>query len=402
MHHYEFLILKNFEKHSDLQLNFHPGVNVIIGESDKGKSGILRALEWIRNDKPSSERVMSRPVERSATTEAILGVDGKEIKRLKSKSNNEYWVDDKKLKAWGRGNIPIEVSSLLNMGEINYHKQKDNPFLLDSTGGSVAKALNEIVNLTEIDEIISKSKVGVKLSKNELNVAEKQLKGFEKQLLGYDWVTDFDIELKSLESLEIDIKDKTDVYNELDKILLDEKEIQKEISEITVVTSLSSLCDEIFDIQNEINAKENVYFDIQDIVKNEKENRDEIGQLNKISLLFEDCNAIFLIEQEISDLFYKQTSLRNLQVVIADVETDIMIAKGTSNLSILCDEILDIQKDIDTKTEKYNAIYDLSTEQKKITRLLDSERKELLTKNNLKEEAIAGECPLCGRNCQCL
>jgi len=40
------IILKNFQKHSDLTLDLKEGVNIIYGASDKGKSTIRRAIEW--------------------------------------------------------------------------------------------------------------------------------------------------------------------------------------------------------------------------------------------------------------------------------------------------------------------------------------------------------------------
>jgi exonuclease SbcC len=38
--------IQNFETHIKTHLDLHPGVNVIVGESDEGKSGIIRSIKW--------------------------------------------------------------------------------------------------------------------------------------------------------------------------------------------------------------------------------------------------------------------------------------------------------------------------------------------------------------------
>ena len=40
------LILKNFQSHSDSELEFDKGINVICGNSDSGKSSIIRSFIW--------------------------------------------------------------------------------------------------------------------------------------------------------------------------------------------------------------------------------------------------------------------------------------------------------------------------------------------------------------------
>ena len=47
--------IENFQSHKKTRIDFDPGVNVIIGRSDSGKTSILRALNWVINNKPSGE-----------------------------------------------------------------------------------------------------------------------------------------------------------------------------------------------------------------------------------------------------------------------------------------------------------------------------------------------------------
>jgi exonuclease SbcC len=44
--------IRNFESWKEADIEFHPGINVIIGESDEGKSGLIRALRLNTENKP--------------------------------------------------------------------------------------------------------------------------------------------------------------------------------------------------------------------------------------------------------------------------------------------------------------------------------------------------------------
>jgi len=53
------LTIKNFQSHKKTKLEFSDGVNIIIGQSDSGKTAIIRALNWVVNNKPSGDSFRS-------------------------------------------------------------------------------------------------------------------------------------------------------------------------------------------------------------------------------------------------------------------------------------------------------------------------------------------------------
>ena len=50
--------LRNFQRHKKLDIDLSEGVNVIVGPSDIGKTAILRALYWLRFNRPLSTEVL--------------------------------------------------------------------------------------------------------------------------------------------------------------------------------------------------------------------------------------------------------------------------------------------------------------------------------------------------------
>jgi len=73
----ELLRIKNLALIEDLELEFHPGLNVLTGESGAGKSFILRALDFILGEKIPV--TMVRPEKDRAVVEALFILNDEEI-----------------------------------------------------------------------------------------------------------------------------------------------------------------------------------------------------------------------------------------------------------------------------------------------------------------------------------
>lgn len=44
--------IENFQSHENTHIDFDMGLNIIIGESNNGKSSILRAMDWVVDNQP--------------------------------------------------------------------------------------------------------------------------------------------------------------------------------------------------------------------------------------------------------------------------------------------------------------------------------------------------------------
>jgi len=209
------LTLKNVQSHTESKLDFDPGVNIIVGSSDSGKTAILRAAIAVILNKPSGDGLRRF---NSKETEIILELDETSITRLKTNSRNEYQIGDgEPFKAFGQG-VPDEVTKLLNIKLLNIQQQMDSPFLLDDSPGEVAKALNEAVNLDSIDTAlynIGKQQKDAQQEITNLKGSEKPYKqgripALKEELAGYDYLEKMESDLLRLTEL-----DKR--FNEIDK-----------------------------------------------------------------------------------------------------------------------------------------------------------------------------------------
>lgn len=218
----EKLKIKNFQCHDNSELDFVPGVNVIIGDSDKGKSAILKALSWITDNKPLGNSFISKWGSKSEVTTIV---DGISITREKSKTSNCYYIGDKEeiYKAMGN-DVPETIQNILNISDINYQKQLAAPFLLSSNSGEVARILNKTANLNVIDTTISKINSTMKAEKNELKNKKGLLVIYEEQYKEFSDIDDIEKIVSCLEKNESkytklieDIEDITDIIEAIEK-----------------------------------------------------------------------------------------------------------------------------------------------------------------------------------------
>lgn len=192
------LRVQNYESHKDSLLNFHPGINTVIGDSDKGKSGIFRSIMAVTSNKMMELSHISKWIKGKDGSGKILsgeecrielGMDNGTVTRIRSDKQNSYLVTglDDSLDAVKK-DVPEQVAKLVNMDDVNYQWQFDPPYFLGISAGQVAKELNKIVKIDVIDKYISVSKK--KVRETETKIANEQAE-IDKQDIGIEkliWV----------------------------------------------------------------------------------------------------------------------------------------------------------------------------------------------------------------------
>jgi len=191
--------LNNFGSHKDSKLGFSPGVNIVVGMSDSGKTSILRGLRWVKDNRPSGDSIishwnMNEKGENTGDTSVNVCVDDMSVVRLKSSDFNGYetYTDEsadagapeESFSAVGK-DVPGTISDILNIDDVNFQKQHDVPFLLSESNAEVARYFNQIVNLENIDKVLSKAEsmrrslnAGIKDNTERLTELEESVNNF--------------------------------------------------------------------------------------------------------------------------------------------------------------------------------------------------------------------------------
>lgn len=169
------ITLKNWQRHKSLELELG-SVTTIIGPTNAGKSAILRALAWLAVGNvpgfvPKAKKMVRHGAKRTTVT---LEFGKSKISRSKG-DKNFYHVNGTRLTAFGQ-KVPDEVSKLLNVNELNFQKQVGMPFWFSESPGQLSKQMNEIVDLSVIDETLKNLGKMISKSKSKHEVVSEELK----------------------------------------------------------------------------------------------------------------------------------------------------------------------------------------------------------------------------------
>ena len=192
----ERLRLQNFQIHDELDLDLSAPIVSITGQSDAGKSSVLRALRWIMTGQAPRSPMPTWGTDEVA---AVLTVDSKRVERRKSKSENVYRLDGKEFAAVGKSDVPDEVARLLNVGQETFAGQHQSHFWLADTPGEVSRHLNGIVNLGLIDDALAAVASELRDAKHAEVSAGGRLEQAEGRVAELAWVEEANKVLQGLE-----------------------------------------------------------------------------------------------------------------------------------------------------------------------------------------------------------
>lgn len=299
--------LHNFQSHKNTVIDFDEHINSICGESDNGKTAIIRAIKWVIENRPlGTDKLNSNWNTNFKEPMSVkIYTDKGYVERIRDKNRNGYNVmingNLTELNAVG-SEVPQEVTDFFNLKDVNFQYQLDAPYLLSMTPGEASKYLNDIVHLDSIDKIMSVSDS----NKRELNSKEKiitaDIKNLEKEINDTAWVDDANNVVKEIDSITESIEENNNLISQLNDSINTYSN-----SKIIDISEMKNVADKIDNITLEDTSS--LESDI-DFVKNNK-----VHDLTRHNFLVSKIEEITLtdtslLESEIGN-YKKYFSLKN-------------------------------------------------------------------------------------------
>jgi exonuclease SbcC len=195
------LSLHNFRSHKNTILEFVQGINVSVGDSRSGKTNLMRAVKWLSENRPAGDRVRSVFAGKDAVTEVVLELDdGTNVSIQRVKGKVSYRVGAETFNAVGT-NVPDLVSSALNLNEINMQTQLEQHFLITSSAGEVARAMNRIVRIEDVDGWTSLLSSRILEGNKKIRESQEDLAVIEDKLRRYERLNAYEISIIEVERL---------------------------------------------------------------------------------------------------------------------------------------------------------------------------------------------------------
>lgn len=313
--------IRNFQSHKNTDIDFSEGINVLCGESDNGKSAVIRAIKWVCENRPlGTDKLNSHwndKFKESMSVKLIMD-NGYWVERIRDKERNGYNYFDGnsivELNAIGN-DVPQTVKDLLNLSDVNFQFQMDSPYLLSMSSGDASRYLNQIIHLDSIDKILSVAESNKRSLNSEQKVVEKDLNEYSKKVENLSWLDEaipmqkridkYDeilnsknmeissleksiIDFESYESNKIDLSEQKKLVEEIENIEIPDFSIIKSQIDsfencqesIVDLSEQKKLVEEIENI--EIPSFEDLEKSIDDFLYFEKLNKESIGEKEEL------------------------------------------------------------------------------------------------------------------------
>ena len=323
------ITIQNFQSHEKAKLEFHPGVNVIIGSSDSGKTAIIRALRWVIWNRPSGNTIQSHWG--GDTVVAIETEDA--VKVIRSKGKIDKYIshvtgeEDMEFKAFGTS-VPEEIVQFFNINEINLQRQFDSSFLLSETPGAVASHFNKIAHLDKIDSGLQKINSWIRELTSNIKYKEEQEKKSQEELTRYEHLDKFESEVEVLEEMSSQLTQYRSKYQKLlsliESITDIKVDIQVEEYDLRCEKSLNAILTDI-DKKYKLQLQQEAIDNLLDVITNIQY---EIKEEEKLTDVGEPISIILGLYTEKKTAVDLNTSLVKLLSSINNIILRLNNAKG--------------------------------------------------------------------------
>ena len=338
----ERLKLKDVLSHVETEVAIAPCLTVFAGESNSGKSSVIRGLYQAMCNQPAGIDLLRHSAKRGACAETTVeGVDDTgapfTVLRRRGNSRNEYEVNGDMLKAFGLG-VPSEVQKVLNLSPNSFQLQSDGHFLLKETDGEVARILGRTVGLNDIDAAFGHIRKIKAENDTTLRIAESDVQRETEASARYDGV---DEALRCVESFEGVVKD----YNRLSDLVCSIEAILNQYRNIPETIDMAHIeC-----LLKRVHSTHNAVIQLESKVKSIIELRSNIENLPKPVRTFAASTALNKLLSVSEKCKNERDRLQNMQ----NLKQSIDVLPETVEIEIVQDAILCL-KEIGQKQDEKN------------------------------------------------
>ena len=180
--------IKGFQAHEDSEIHLGPGLNVITGPTDSGKTAIIRAVRWIAFNEPQGEHFLNKKVGEVEVT--LCMSNGIEVTKRRRKGKTSYHVSTIP-EPFEKSEVPLEVTQALEIAKqtfgdfttaLNFSFQLDPPFLISETASAGAKILGKIAGTEAVDVAIKDVSKDTYAARQDRAQAERDMNRVDEQL----------------------------------------------------------------------------------------------------------------------------------------------------------------------------------------------------------------------------
>ncbi len=307
----ELIEISHFQGHKYSLLDLSPGVNVIKGQSHKGKSSIIRALVWAILNRPRGDGFRSWLARPRDSVEVGIQMNNGFVVRERSSTKNGYHYEGNDLAAV-KSEVPTEIQNILQMEDVNISSQFDLPFLLSDSAGDVARNFQNCVGLDIIDKIIKKIKQMTRQYKSEVKRLDESIKEKTEEIRSLSWIDQAGKDIEILQEFESGLKQKTTSVNGILEIFQEAQVTKAYIKGVGEWLKIEPDVNNLIDLVEQKHQKRIKKAKINGIVTEIDLQKYRFKQLDKKISIESDVDSCIILNERLSVRLIQRSKMVNL------------------------------------------------------------------------------------------
>lgn len=256
------ITIENFQSHALTEIEPAPGLTVLVGESDQGKSAVIRALKWLFLNQPRGAGFV-RAGESNCRVVVKYG-DGAQVSRGRIGNDNVYLVSlPGQEPALFRGfgvEVPTEVQEITGISDIdvggesvvpNIAGQLEAPFLLGASGPMRASLIGMMARADIFDEALKNTLADVSRVRREKRENDERIAELEEEIGEFDNLPALERAVGEASALLSEIESKSRRKEFLEQALFEISRLKQEIQDmekIVAATEMVNTAETLFDL----------------------------------------------------------------------------------------------------------------------------------------------------------
>ena len=289
--------------HYESTFEFSPGLTVITGPNDSGKSSLIRIIRWVFLGEPQGDAFLFKIKNESGEVQketdegkAVIYLDnGVKVAKIR-RGKKTIYKHSGFSEPFETATVPEEVKDALGIkyysfgdfeAALNFAFQLEPPFLISEADSAGAKVLGQLAGTEAVDLAIGKVRKDTYKARQDKLQAEKEVEKCNSKLLEYENLDRLKEQVEICENLIENIDqaaERADRLQELNKSLDKAsyriETLDKELDRLAIIPELEK------DLKD-IEAANNRYETLLDLYKRLDKNQTEIERLTKELKVYE-------------------------------------------------------------------------------------------------------------------
>lgn len=313
----KLLKIRNIQSHIKTKLIFSPGVNIILGISQAGKTAIFRAFRKLLTNRPLGLSIKSDLSK--GPTSVTVETPNAAIKLVESSKGSKYIVskngERKVFRKFG-SSVPDLVKNSLSVDlDLSFQDQL-HPYSVFESPTDLGKRIDAVVGTEELENWMNKTAKLLSTNKNTLKHIESNVEKEEKQLLQYTGLGKLKTEINRYSSLEEEIVKLKRRIENLSDVWANYVKIKKSIDGLSVFKNFLTSIDGLILDQRKLRRlsdKESILTDCLETISDIRELKIQVSEL---AIKYGDR----LLSKRVCPLCFSKTNKGQMELVIKHME----------------------------------------------------------------------------------